>query len=94
MGVGVGAWGWLWGWIYDSPSAVKSSVFKHLASCVSVTFFMSIHFLLISLCRNPIPTDRCTASISSWICSGNYFDIYWTRYIEDLVRVIISYEIY
>ena len=51
-----------------SPRAVKSSVFKHLANWVSVTFFMSIHFLLISLCRNPIPTDRCTASSSSWIC--------------------------
>ena len=30
-----------------SPSAVKSSVFKHLASWVSVTFFMSNHFLLM-----------------------------------------------
>ena len=29
-----------------SPSAVKSSVFKHLANWVSVTFFISIHFLL------------------------------------------------
>ena len=29
-----------------SPSAVKSSVLKHLASWVSVTFFMSNHFLL------------------------------------------------
>ena len=31
----------------NSPSAVKSSVFKHPANWVSVTFFMSTHFLLM-----------------------------------------------
>ena len=51
-----------------SPSAVKSSVFKHLASSVSPTFFMSIHFRRINFWRKPIPFDSCKLRNSSCIC--------------------------
>ena len=46
MCVGGGGGGGLVVGFEYSPRAVKSSVFKHLANWVSVTFFMSIHFLL------------------------------------------------